>query len=101
MSVQTDPNPPPDLSFGALLDWHLTRGTRPTVSDKRGIAWGIKELAGKVGVSDRQVRYWLKHESLPRDAREIEEALFGRNPGDRLDARIELREALKRAREGE
>src|SRR5271166_1801050 len=101
MSVQNDPNPPPGLKFGALLDWHLMCGTRPPGSGRRGSAWGIKEFGDEIGVSDRQVRYWREGKSLPREIVTIERKLFGSDPDQRLEWRIELREALRRAREGE
>ena len=88
------------LSFGELLAWHLMRGTRPPTSVRRGRRWGKKEFADAVGVSDRQVRYWLKNESRPPEIETIERIIFGENQKYYPDWRLELRQAHERAWSG-
>jgi hypothetical protein len=95
------PIPPPDLGFGALLDWHLRHATRSPNSGLRGTQWGITEFANEVGVSDRQVRNWRDGKSLPRELGKIEEKLFGRDPKHRIKDRQQLRQAFEAAREQE
>src|ERR1700730_8829851 len=92
--------PPTNLSFGDLLDWHLRRGTRPPGSDKQGEPWKKAAFAGDVGVSDKQVRNWIANKSLPNDTITIERVLFGRDQSHRVAWRTEMRDALKRMRSG-
>jgi tetratricopeptide (TPR) repeat protein len=93
-------DPPSGLSFGDLLDWHLRRGTRASGSDKQGEPWKKAAFAGDVGVSDKQVRNWIANKSLPNDIITIERVLFGRDQEQCKVWRMELRDALKRTREG-
>ena len=92
--------PPGELNFGDLLDWHLRRGTRPPGSDKQGEPWKKATFAGDVGVSDKQLRNWIANKSLPIDTITIERVLFGRNQEQCTVWRMELRDALRRTRPG-
>jgi TolB-like protein len=92
--------PPAGLSFGELLDWHLSRGTRPPGSDRQGEPWKKAAFAEDAGVSDKQVRNWVANNSFPTDTITIERILFGRDQKHRVTWRIGLRDALKRTRSG-
>jgi len=86
--------------FGALLSWHLNRGTRPQGSpDTEGIPWEVKEFAAEVGADERSVRAWRKGENLPKGLRAIEKELFGDNQAYR-DFRDQLRRLYSQARSG-
>jgi tetratricopeptide (TPR) repeat protein/transcriptional regulator with XRE-family HTH domain len=78
-------------SFGAVLKWHLVRGTRPGGNvDRPGRKWSQKEFADAVGVNYRTVTYWLKDEHLPMEIETVERLLFGSDTS--YDAwRLELR----------
>jgi tetratricopeptide (TPR) repeat protein len=101
-------------AFGALLQWHLKRGTRPNASPgARGTDWSQLEFSGAVRVSgalgertDRTVRNWCSGSALPSDLRPIEIALFGPEPRDgttdrNADFRQMLRLAFQRAKSGD
>jgi tetratricopeptide (TPR) repeat protein len=92
--------PPTGVSFGELLDWHLSRGTRPPGSERQGEPWKKAAFAYDAGISDKQVRNWVANKSLPNYTITIERILFGRDQKHRMTWRIELRDALKRTRSG-
>jgi tetratricopeptide (TPR) repeat protein len=88
-------------SFARLLDWHLTRGTRPTGDlDTPGRQWTNKELASRLGNDERSVRNWLNGRNVPPEIVSIERELFGDNPGYAA-WRAELREAHRGAKASE
>lgn len=67
-------------NFAQLLDWHLSRGTRPKGTPKfLGKPWTDKELAGATGVTQKTVNNWRNGRTLP-DIAPIERELFGDNP---------------------
>lgn len=87
-----------ERTFAQLLAFHLTRGTRPNVSDRSlGQAWSDIEFADQVGADPRSLRNWLKGTTVPVDMQKIESALFGfLRPGSidpHLAWRLELRKA--------
>ncbi len=100
MSLPEAIEPPAGLSFGALLDWHLRRGTRPPGTPNQGMPWKIMAFAGNVGLSDKQVRNWIANKSLPNDTITIERVLIGRDQAHRMTWRMQLRDALKHTRDG-
>jgi hypothetical protein len=80
-------------NFAQLLDWHLTRGTRPKASpDAPGKQWTNAEFGHAVGTDERTVRNWRRGRNVPADIVGIERELFGENTAY-VDWRIELREA--------
>src|SRR5258708_1885023 len=88
-------------SFARLLDWHLTRGTRPTGDpDTPGRQWTNKELASRLGNDERTIRNWRTCRNVPPEIVSIERELFGDNPGYAA-WRGELREAHRAARASE
>jgi tetratricopeptide (TPR) repeat protein len=88
-------------SFARLLDWHLTRGTRPTGDpDTPGRQWTNKELASRLGNDERTIRNWRTCRNVPPEIVSIERELFGDNPGYAA-WRAELREAHRAARVSE
>ncbi len=88
-------------SFARLLDWHLTRGTRPTGDlDKPGRQWTNKDLASRLGNDERTIRNWRTGRNVPPEIVSIERELFGDNPGYAA-WRAELREAHRVARASE
>src|SRR5258708_541379 len=88
-------------SFARLLDWHLTRGTRPTGDpDTPGRQWTNKELASRLGNDERSVRNLRTGRNVPPEIVSIERELFGDNPGYAA-WRAELREAHRVARASE
>jgi tetratricopeptide (TPR) repeat protein len=88
-------------SFARLLDWHLTRGTRPAGDqDTPGRQWTNKELASRVGNDERSIRNWRTGRNVPPEIVSIERELFGDNPGYAA-WRAELREAHRVARVSE
>jgi tetratricopeptide (TPR) repeat protein len=77
-----------------LLNWHLLRGTRPGGQETRaGRAWGKKEFAATVGLSDRTIRFWLQNQHLPPEIETVERVLFGDDPSSHTEWRLELRHA--------
>jgi tetratricopeptide (TPR) repeat protein len=102
-------NAPSDVrapkSFGQLLGWHLLRGSRPSGGKYgAGRRWGKKEFAATIGVSDRTVRFWLQNRHLPPEVETVERVLFGEDPSNCTELRLELRhahEAAARRRRGE
>jgi hypothetical protein len=87
--------------FGALLSWHLNRGTRPDgLPDTEGVRWTVKEFAAAVNANERSVRAWRADEYLPVDLLSIERALFGNNRVYR-DFRNELRRLYRLTRGGD
>jgi tetratricopeptide (TPR) repeat protein len=88
-------------SFARLLDWHLTRGTRPTGDlDTPGRQWTNKELASRLGNDERTIRNWRSGRNVPPEIVSIERELFGDNLGY-ASWRAELREAHRSARVSE
>jgi hypothetical protein len=88
-------------SFARLLDWHLTRGTRPTGDpDTPGRQWTNKVLASHLGNDERTIRNWRTGRNVPPEIVSIERELFGDNPGYAA-WRAELREAHRGARASE
>src|SRR5215471_19856196 len=84
--------------FGALLSWHLDRGTRPDwLPDTEGVRWTVKRFAAAVGATERSVRAWRVSEYPPIDLVPIERELFGDNPAYR-DFRNELRRLYRLTR---
>ena len=98
--TQPIPQKTKGLSFGELLDWHLLSGTRPRGSSEQGRAWAKGCFAAKVGVSDRQLRNWLKNEKLPNEIETVERVLFGADQDYARERRLELREAFRRSKFG-
>jgi tetratricopeptide (TPR) repeat protein len=85
-------------SFAQLLDWHLTRGTRPTGGPVTpGRQWTNKEFASRLGNDERTVRNWRRGRNISPEIVSIERELFGDNPGYAV-WRAELREAHRLAR---
>jgi hypothetical protein len=79
--------------FAELLDWHLSRGTRPTGSpESPRTQWTNKEFGFQVGVNERTVRNWRAGRTTPPEIASIERELFGENPVYNF-WREELREA--------
>jgi len=88
-------------SFARLLDWHLTRGTRPTGDpDMPGRQWTNKELASRLGNDERSIRNWRTGRNVPPEIVSIERELFGDSPGYAA-WRAEFREAHRVARASE
>ena len=88
-------------SFARLLDWHLTRGTRPTGDPAApGRQWTNKDLASRLGNDERTIRNWRTCRNVPPEIVSIERELFGDNPGYAA-WRAELREAHRAARASE
>jgi len=88
-------------SFARLLDWHLTRGTRPTGdADTPGRQWTNKELASHLGNDERTIRNWRTGRNVPPEIVSIERELFGDSPGYAA-WRAEFREAHRVARASE
>jgi tetratricopeptide (TPR) repeat protein len=100
-------------AFGALLQWHLKRGTRPPGAPAlRHTDWSQKEFSGAVkraGINgeatDRTIRNWCTGAALPNDLRPIERALFGAEPADpdndgQAGQRHQLRRAFHLAKNG-
>jgi tetratricopeptide (TPR) repeat protein len=84
-------------SFARRLDWHLTRGTRPTGDpDTPGRQWTNKELASRLGNDERTIRNWRTGRNVPPEIVSIERELFGDNP-QYAAWRAELREAHRGA----
>src|SRR5262249_9072856 len=98
MSSSNETEPPIDLSFGDLLDWHLRCGTRPPGDEKQGEPWGKKAFAEDCRVSRKQLSNWVANTSLPVDTLTVERVLFGTNQDYRPTWRIKLRDAHKRTR---
>jgi tetratricopeptide (TPR) repeat protein len=99
--TRTHPNERVGWSFARLLDWHLTRGTRPTGDpDTPGRQWTNKELASRLGNDERTIRNWRTCRNVPPEIVSIERELFGDNPGYAA-WRAELREAHRIARASE
>jgi tetratricopeptide (TPR) repeat protein len=99
--TRTHPNERVGWSFARLLDWHLTRGTRPTGDlDTPGRQWTNKELASRLGNDERTIRNWRTCRNVPPEIVSIERELFGDNPGYAA-WRAELREAHRVARASE
>ncbi len=94
-------------TFGQLLDWHLTSGTRPEgTPDAKGVPWQNKGFANSVGKessegikNERTIRNWRNGETnpSPADFAAILLALFGGKP-IYADWRAELTEKYHRAR---
>ncbi len=92
-NLETDRN---DWSFGTLLAWHLTQGTRPPgTPSAQGGRWENKEFARVLNCSDKTVRNWRNDKNLPLTPRRIERALFGEDEVNAA-ARDELRRAFRR-----
>jgi len=74
-----DASYPGRRSFAKLLDWHLKRGTHPTIHpDRTGSRWTNKGFAQAVGgVDERSVRNWRRGANRPIDLVSIERELFG------------------------
>jgi hypothetical protein len=89
----------PPRTFAELLDFHLTRGTRPDGGPSvTGRRWTNSEFADAVRASDeRNVRNWRTGRNVPIDIKAIERELFGDNTAYD-DWRLELREAHQLAR---
>lgn len=104
MSEQPLESGPGDRSagtFGQLLGWHLSRGTRPGWSrDRPGREWSVEAFAAAVGVSGRTVRNWLRDRNVPQDTTTIERVLFGAVDPDpaRGDNYAEWRQEMRDAR---
>src|SRR5256885_780977 len=80
-------------TFGALLDWHLNHGTRPTGLGNR---WTNKGFAAAVAldINERSVRNWRRGTATPNALDHIEHALFSNNKTKQyVKFRHELREA--------
>jgi hypothetical protein len=87
--------------FGALLSWHLNRGTRPDgLPDTEGVPWTIKRFAAAVGANERSVRAWRAGKYSPMDLQPIERELFGYNRAYQ-DFRNELRRRYRLTRGGD
>jgi tetratricopeptide (TPR) repeat protein len=95
-------------NFWALVDWHLTRGTRPDPglgSVTPGQPWSNKKFAAACGVKVRTVQYWRqtnsrKPRTVPPDLAPIEREFFGTNKAynrGRVRWREDLREAYSDA----
>src|SRR5258708_12720305 len=101
ISHQTSADERAHWSFARLLDWHLTRGTRPTGDlDTPGRQWTNKDLASRLGNDERTIRNWRTGRNVPPEIVSIERELFGDNPGHAA-WRAELREAHRAARASE
>ncbi|MSP01419.1 MAG: tetratricopeptide repeat protein [Acetobacteraceae bacterium] len=88
-------------TFGRLLGWHLTRGTRPGGSlDRPGRKWSAPRFAGAIGVNDRTVRNWLNDANLPADTDTIERVLFANIETALNDPYTEWRLELRSAHAG-
>ncbi|MEY9562262.1 hypothetical protein [Sinorhizobium fredii] len=95
---------PVGLGFGTLLGWFLSRGIRPPSSPRQGERWTRQDFGDHIGRSEKQIRNWLKEESLPNFddpiILTIERVLFGSGQSYRPGWRTELRDALHRSRNG-
>ncbi len=97
-SRQTTANERTGWGFARLLDWHLTRGTRPAGSPETpGRQWTNKEFASRLGNDERTVRNWRTGRNVPSEIVSIERELFGDNPSYG-DWQTELREAHRLAK---
>ncbi len=84
-------------NFAQLLNWHLTRGTRPKGTlDMPGDQWTNANFGAAVGAHERTVRNWRRGENVPVVITAIEQKLFGDNPVY-AGWRTELREAHRLA----
>ena len=86
MSLPEAIEPPAGLSFGALLDWHLRRGTRPPGTPNQGECHGKSmAFASNVGLTDKQVRNWIAAtkacRTIPSPSNGV---LFGRDQAHRV-----------------
>jgi formylglycine-generating enzyme required for sulfatase activity len=89
--------------FKDILDWHLTRGTRPKGTlDAPGKQWTNGDFAHVLGTHERTVRNWRRGTNVPTVsmANAIERELFGDNPVY-ADWRTELRQAHRAAKSRE
>ena len=96
-----------DVSFAQLLDWHLTRGTRPNGSAdpaKLGRQWGDAEFADCVGVGSRDnagrrsVQAWRRGDNVPLHLAKLEKVLFGEGEEAFAVWRADLRAAHRQAK---
>jgi tetratricopeptide (TPR) repeat protein len=88
-------------SFADLLEWHLTRGTRPSGRpDVSGKQWTNKDFADRLGTNERTVRNWRRGRNTPVEIVSIERELFGDNQAYAA-WREELRESHRIARASE
>jgi|HubBroStandDraft_3_1064219.scaffolds.fasta_scaffold06880_3 tetratricopeptide (TPR) repeat protein len=85
-------------SFAQLLDWHLSRGTRPSKSPQiPGASWTNKEFASCLGNDERTVRNWRYARNTPSEIASVERELLGDSDGY-AEWRSELREAYRRTK---
>jgi tetratricopeptide (TPR) repeat protein len=85
-------------SFARLLDWHLTRGTRPEGRPEvPGLQWTNAKFAVAVNSDERAIRDWRRGRHAPVDIAPIERELFGAPPAY-AEWRMELRAAHQVAR---
>lgn len=89
--------PPDGLPFNELLKWHMTNGTRPRSDPRRGVEWGPKELADRIGCTDKTVRNWRNGKSRPDSTETIERIFFGNNDYYPFAYRLGLRDARDNA----
>lgn len=95
-----DPRRQARQTFGALLEFHIERNTRPPSpsSPKR---WTRKEFATAVGVSGQAVSQWISGATCPRHLGRIPELLFGKDPAkdtpEYRQWRLELEQSHKSA----
>ena len=90
-----DPETEAKRAFGALLNSHLERGTRPNGVFQR---WKKEVFAEDVGTTPRTLTNWLNGSTPPPGLGKIEEVLFGLddNPKHEIDRKA-LRLAYERA----
>lgn len=93
---------PENASFGVLLGWHLSLGTRPGERiGAPGRRWIFKRFAFELGLtSDKTVRNWLGDRNIPANLEAVERVLFGdiTENSEYEKARAEFRNAYERTR---